>query len=602
MRFLDQIIVTCLPWLALWILLSGLDDLFLDLACAAAWLRRRLHRVPPLVPPASTPEKHTAIFVPLWREHLVIGSMLEHNVGVIRHDHYEFFIGAYPNDGKTLAAVRDAEERFPNVHLALCPHGGPTSKADCLNWIYQRMLLYEQECLAPFEVIVVHDAEDLVHPDELRWIGHYTERYGMVQIPVLPLATPPLEFTHGVYCDEFAEYQTKDMPARQLLGGFIPSNGVGTGYTRWALERAARAHNNRIFDPGCLTEDYEAGIRLHRLGCPQLFVPIHFAAGHPVATREFFPRRSRDALKQRTRWVMGNALQSWERHGWSGGWRQAYWFWRDRKGLAGNPISALANLIFVYGVGTWMWSWHTGGVWGIRTVASQETLALLLYATLFLQVHRTAVRCACVARIYGWGFAAWAPLRMVWANWINSFATASALARDSAARLQGRPLAWFKTEHDYPSRAALAGHRRLLGGVLVHAGFLSEERLRWALASKQPHVRLGEHLAATGSLTEDAIYTGLSLQQSVPFEPLDSSDIPLRTARALPGAVARRWKVIPFRVESGKLYLAGPELPADDTLQQLRAFTRLEIEFQYITPRNFDRLSEELLGQAAHAS
>jgi adsorption protein B len=597
-RFLDEIIVACLPWLALWILLSGLDDLVLDLVCGADWLRRRVSGTPPLAPPAERPEKRTAIFVPLWREHRVIESMLEHNVSAIRHDNYEFFIGAYPNDAETQEAVGRAEARFPNVHLALCPHGGPTSKADCLNWIYQRMLVYEQERAVRFEVIVVHDAEDLIHPDELRWIGAYTDRYAMVQIPVLPLPTPGAEFTHGVYCDEFAEYQTKDMPARQLLGGFIPSNGVGTGYTREALEKAALAHRNRIFDPACLTEDYENGIRLHELGCPQLFVPIHFAAGHPVATREFFPRRFRQALKQRTRWVMGNALQSWQRHGWSGGWRQVYWFWRDRKGLAGNLVSALANAMLAYGLGTWLWSRHAGAVWGIGTVASQTWPELLLYATLFLQVHRTAVRCGCVARIYGWRFAAWVPLRMLWANWINFFATAAALARYSAARIEGRPLVWFKTEHAYPSRAALAGHKRLLGEVLVHAGFLSEETLRWALASKQPQTRLGEHLAATGSLTESAVYTGLSLQHSVPFEPLESESIPLRTARALPGAVARRWKLIPFRVERGRLYLAGPELPADDTLRLLRSFTRLEIEFQYITPHNFAQLSEELLGAA----
>ena len=60
----------------------------------------------------------------------------------------------------------------------------------------------------------------------------------MVQIPVLPLPTGLAEMTHGVYCDEFAEYQLKDIPARQRLGGFLPSNGVGTGFDRNALERS----------------------------------------------------------------------------------------------------------------------------------------------------------------------------------------------------------------------------------------------------------------------------------------------------------------------------------------------------------------------------
>ena len=53
----------------------------------------------------------------------------------------------------------------------------------------------------------------------------------MVQVPVLALRTPWHELTHGLYCDDFAEFQSKDIPVRQMLGGFLPSNGVGTGFT-----------------------------------------------------------------------------------------------------------------------------------------------------------------------------------------------------------------------------------------------------------------------------------------------------------------------------------------------------------------------------------
>jgi hypothetical protein len=54
--------------------------------------------------------------------------------------------------------------------------------------------------------------------------------------------------------------------------------------------------------------------------------------------------------------------------------------------------------------------------------------------------------------------------------------------------------------------------------------------------------------------------------------------------------------VVPFRVEAGKLYVAGPEYPSDATLEHLRGFTRLKIEFHYITPRNYQRLTADLLG------
>ncbi len=285
----DTVVAACLVPAAIAILISGLDDLALDAVCLWAWLKGRFAGRPSAFKNAGEQrEKMIAIFVPLWHEHAVIAGMVEHNVAAVNYDNYHFFIGAYPNDEPTLDAVRDLEMRFPHVHLAVCPHDGPTSKADCLNWIYQRMLLFEEHREARFEIVMTHDAEDLIHPEALARINAYTNQYDMVQIPVLALPTPFPSIVHSIYCDEFAEWQLKDMPARQLMGSFVPSNGVGTGFTREALEKLARAEHNLIFEPSSLTEDYENGIRLHNLGCKQVFVPISGAGANIVATREFF--------------------------------------------------------------------------------------------------------------------------------------------------------------------------------------------------------------------------------------------------------------------------------------------------------------------------
>src|SRR5262249_21141802 len=125
-------------------------------------------------------QKRIAIFVPLWREADVIGKMLRHNLASVNYSNFEFFVGAYPNDDPTLKAIRAVERTDRRVHLALCPHDGPTSKADCLNWIYQRMILFEQDHDVHFDVVVTHDAEDLIHPLSLSWINYYAERYDMV--------------------------------------------------------------------------------------------------------------------------------------------------------------------------------------------------------------------------------------------------------------------------------------------------------------------------------------------------------------------------------------------------------------------------------------
>ena len=590
MSWLDNWVAACLMPLAVWLVISGLDDLVLDLVCLLERARarvsgRRRSRWPSLAELARVPEKRVAIFVPLWREDRVIGRMLEHNLAAIDYRDYEVFLGAYPNDRPTLEAAAEARRRFPRVRLVVCPHDGPTSKADCLNWIYQGMLLEEEQWGICYEVVVLHDAEDVVHPESLRWINWLAERYDMVQIPVLPLPTPLSKLTHGVYCDEFAEFQSRDLPARQALGGFLPCCGVGVGYTRRALDALAREAANCLFDPGCLTEDYDVGLRLHRLGCRQVCLPVLYVRGQPLATRELFPDRFRSALRQRTRWVMGIALQCWQKHG----WRPWYWFWRDRKGLVGNPVSCLVNVLFVYGLGTWAWSRMWGAPWGLA-----EAVAGRLYdVTVVLMLLRAGMRVAWVARPYGWRFALAAPARMVWANWLNGLATAAALGRYFAARLRGRPLVWLKTDHRYPSRTALVRHKRLLGEILVGSGYLEGEQLAKALDCRPAGRLLGEHLVRLGMLSQEELYEALSLQQNLPFERLGAAQIQRPAARALAPALARRWRVVPFRLERGKLYVAGPDLPTEEAERELRAACGLEIRFHLITPSNLEQLRPE---------
>jgi len=94
----------------------------------------------------------------------------------------------------------------------------------------------------------------------------------MVQVPVLPLATCLGDWTHGVYCDEFAEFQLKDIPfARPLRTFFRPT----------ALERAF------FFDPDCPV----GRLRDQPADCSQAGTAKSGSARKrgPVATREFLP-------------------------------------------------------------------------------------------------------------------------------------------------------------------------------------------------------------------------------------------------------------------------------------------------------------------------
>lgn len=448
-------VVPVIAFLAVYIFLSGLDDLALDLF----WLlRREALAVPPWLRPS--PEKRIAILLPLWKEAAVIEKMLDHNLASIRYRNYQVLAGVYLNDEETRSVVKRAAARHPQVQAVVVPHDGPTSKADCLNWIYQRLIEQEMNGAPVAEVVLIHDAEDLIHPDSLALVNRLTEMAGMVQIPVLALATPLHELTHGVYCDDFAESQTKDLKTRTALGAFLPGCGVGTAFRREVLEELAEAESNRLFDPLALTEDYDNGLRLHELGCRQIFVPLQWRNGEPLATREYFPRSFRAAVRQRTRWVTGNCLQAWQRHGWGRlmrrPWLQAWFFWRDRKILWGSWIGLLSNFVFLWALAGWTVANAASARWWLgEAIAGQPWLSSLLAVNLALCCHRLAVRMYCSGRIYGWKFAAGAPVRMVWGNLINAAASVGALWQFARSQWTGEPLRWLKTEHCYPSVESL---------------------------------------------------------------------------------------------------------------------------------------------------
>jgi adsorption protein B len=422
----------------------------------------------------------------------------------------------------------------------------------------------------------------------------------MVQIPVLPLPTGLDEFTHGIYCDEFAEYQLKDIPARQRLDGFLPSNGVGTGFARAALERLGEVHQGRIFDPESLTEDYDNGYRLHVLGFRQVFVPIRLDAAAPEATREYFPRNFRSAVHQRSRWVAGIALQGWQRHGWRP-WRQVYWFWRDRKGLVGNLLSPAVNLLLLYGVSSYLFTARPGQSWHLASYI--PLWVTRVYAITFgISLLQVAVRTYCCARIYGCRFAAGSPLRIFWANVLNCAATVAALRQFMGAHVNHRTLAWNKTEHAYPAHRIPELGRPRLGEVLMDMNRVSTGELEAALSRVPDGLRLGEYLLQLRRISEENLYQALSFQTGIPLGLPGTAEMNRLATRALPAAAALRWRVMPYRVDAGQLHLVTADVPSDAMIRELNRLSELELRFHLIRPEEFAGLAKEYLSAPPPAS
>src|ERR1700722_4793022 len=137
-RMLNHWIAILFALLAFWILLNGIDDLFVAIAGVFSYIQRKYSTDPRERTPSeeeldAVPPRRMAVFVALWKEHKVIQKMIDNNVTKLRYSPLDFFVGVYPNDAPTRAAVTAAMTRYPNIHLSTCAHDGPSSKAANLN-------------------------------------------------------------------------------------------------------------------------------------------------------------------------------------------------------------------------------------------------------------------------------------------------------------------------------------------------------------------------------------------------------------------------------------------------------------------------------------
>src|SRR5687768_13113172 len=120
--------------LAILILISSLDDLFIDISY---WVRRmwravtvyRAHDRLDSRALHTRPEQPLAIMVPAWHETGVIGKMAELAATTLDYENYHIFVGTYPNDLDTQSDVDQVCAQFRNVHKVVCARPGPTSKA-----------------------------------------------------------------------------------------------------------------------------------------------------------------------------------------------------------------------------------------------------------------------------------------------------------------------------------------------------------------------------------------------------------------------------------------------------------------------------------------
>lgn len=430
---------------AIGVLIIGLDDLLVDLLYVLTLRKRRAQQKAMTERIKASPQNTPlAVFVPAWQEASVIGAMLSATIRAWGVDGYRLYIGSYPNDPATGHAIADAAAKGGPITPVLLDHEGPTTKADCLNALWRAMERDEAALGIRYAGVVIHDAEDMVDPDELRWFGALLADHAMIQLPVVPLVDQRSQWISGHYLDEFAQAHSRDLPVRQALGLSIPGAGVGCCIARDSLAKLG-AKRGAPFDPSSLTEDYDLGLAIHTMGGRTAFIaPMD---GVPMI-RSHFPATLDASVRQKARWIAGIALEGWDRAGWRGGLAERWMRMRDRMAPMAAIILLAAYLALAGLLALLALNWVTG-----RPVQASAIPRLLIAATSILLLWRLALRCFFTAKIHGIGQGLRAIPRAVTANIIAMMAARRAIGH--YLRLSRRGVVrWDKTDHIFPASAA----------------------------------------------------------------------------------------------------------------------------------------------------
>lgn len=452
LEWIDSARVELLFIAAVGIAVGGLGDMAIDLFWFVRnwWRKYRVYAIHPratadsLDPPAQP--GRIAILVGTWREAGVIGQMLETALARYDHPDYRIYVGTYPNDPATIDAVQAVARRDARIRIVIGNVDGPTTKGENLNRIWRHMVKDEQICGIRFKAIVIHDAEDVVHPAELRLFDRMIERFDAIQLPVLPLPHPTSPWVTGHYCDEFAEAHHRQMVVREAIGAALPFAGVGCAISRKAIEHIARIGGGVPFDPTSLTEDYELGLRLAELGYRIVMINLpDRKSGLPVATVAHFPFTVRDAVRQKRRWIAGIAMAGWDRLGWSGCWTELWMRARDRRTIFVPLILSAAYGALLLE----LLSFIGHRISGTTATPLSPVLQVLLGLCLLQLVWRLWLRAYSVRQFYGRTEALRSMPRIIVSNFIAIWAGFSALFF-YLRHMSGRPLHWDKTDHIFP--------------------------------------------------------------------------------------------------------------------------------------------------------
>lgn len=491
MTLRDVLVVVrdCTWWLAWFVgfvfLFSGVQDLVYDIGAYSLRMFRRIYyrgreRLT-LERLRDREQQKIAVMVPAWNEGEVVGMMVKNIIERVEYKNYLVFVGTYPNDAKTQSAVERLCAANPQIINVVNPKPGPTTKADCLNNVYRTIKAFEEREEINFDIFVMHDSEDVVHPHSFLLYNYLIPRVDAIQLPILPLPTSHSRVVHWTYADEFSETHMKDVPVREKVSGFVPFAGTGTGFSRRAYT-TLELQGRPVFNEGSMTEDYSMSKRMREAGLSIIFVNL-VLDGPPrpfwtplcrrpefISNWAFFPMDFTRSVRQKTRWIIGISLQEWEEGGWvpKGGKldpRMIENLVKDRKVFVSAGTALLGYVLLTYFL--LFYAGEKGWVpfQLLPVIVEGSTLHRLVLVDTAFMVLRMMQRVIFVGMVYGVAAGLLSIPRLAISNIINGLAAFRALQTFARARQGKTAVKWDNTDHlegvgSMPSAAPPAAESR----------------------------------------------------------------------------------------------------------------------------------------------
>lgn len=141
-----------------------------------------------------------------------------------------------------------------------------------------------------------------------------------------------------------------------------------------------------------------------------------------------------------------------------------------------------------------------------------------------------------------------------------------------------------------------------LGDLLILAGVIRPEQLNDALAiQKKTRERLGDVLINNGIITEQQLIEALQMQLGVDFVDLTAVSIPLELARFVPRSIAKKYCVVPVKLQKDELYVAMSDPLNFEAQEEIKSASHKQVVPMIATRRAVEQAIATLYGNEGTA-